>query len=77
MFLKNGSVVDAAVATLFCNGLVNSQSMGLGGGFLMTLYLRDERKAITLDARETAPLQAHRDMFNATEGLSQAGMAAF
>ncbi|KAJ9577927.1 hypothetical protein L9F63_025212, partial [Diploptera punctata] len=73
-FLKNGSVVDAAIATLFCNGLVNSQSMGLGGGFLMTLYLREEQKAITLDARETAPLKAYRDMYNATEGLSQAAV---
>jgi gamma-glutamyltranspeptidase/glutathione hydrolase/leukotriene-C4 hydrolase len=30
--------VDAALAALFCNGVYNSQSMGLGGGFLMTVY---------------------------------------
>ncbi|PSN54339.1 Gamma-glutamyltranspeptidase 1 [Blattella germanica] len=76
MFLRNGSVVDAAVATLFCNGLVNSQSMGLGGGFLMTLYLHDEKKAITLDARESAPLRATHDMYNGTAGLSQEGILA-
>jgi gamma-glutamyltranspeptidase len=30
--------VDAALAALFCNGVYNCQSMGLGGGFLMTVY---------------------------------------
>jgi gamma-glutamyltranspeptidase/glutathione hydrolase/leukotriene-C4 hydrolase len=64
IFLMNGSVVDAAVATLICNGMVNSQSMGLGGGFLMTLYLRESQTAVTLNARESAPLHSNADMFN-------------
>ena len=34
---KGGTAVDAAVATIFCNGVVNPQSMGIGGGFLMTV----------------------------------------
>ena len=36
----NGTAVDAALATLFCNGVVHSQSMGIGGGFIMTIYIR-------------------------------------
>jgi hypothetical protein len=36
----NGTAVDAALATLFCNGVVHSHSMGIGGGFLMTVYIR-------------------------------------
>ena len=37
---ENGTAVDAAVAALVCNGVYNSHSMGLGGGFLLTLYNR-------------------------------------
>ena len=40
ILLKNGTAVDAALATLFCNGVVQSHSMGIGGGFLMTIYIR-------------------------------------
>lgn len=39
------------------------QSMGLGGGFLMTIYIRESKSALTLDAREAAPLKSTPDMF--------------
>jgi gamma-glutamyltranspeptidase/glutathione hydrolase/leukotriene-C4 hydrolase len=71
--LKNGSVVDAAVATLICNGMVNSQSMGLGGGFMMTLYLRGSRTAIVLNAREFAPLKSKPDMYSEDSEKSKYG----
>ena len=51
----NGTAVDAAIATLFCNGLISSHSMGIGGGFLMTIYERSKNKVSTIDAREAAP----------------------
>jgi len=34
----NGTVVDAAIATMLCAGLVNMQSSGIGGGFVATIY---------------------------------------
>lgn len=61
---QSGSAVDAALSSLICNGLMNMQSMGLGGGFLMTIYDRKLRKAVVLNAKETAPLKAHEHMFN-------------
>lgn len=63
MLTRSGNVVDAAIATLFCNGILTAQSLGIGGGFIMNIYLHSERKAFTLNAKEVAPLAAHKDMF--------------
>ncbi|XP_028046427.2 scoloptoxin SSD14 [Monomorium pharaonis] len=61
---RNGSAVDAALAALICNGLVNMQSLGLGGGFLMTIYQRSTRRAFILNAKDRAPLAANSTMYN-------------
>ncbi|XP_030764165.1 glutathione hydrolase 1 proenzyme-like isoform X1 [Sitophilus oryzae] len=73
---KNGTAVDAAIATLFCNGVVTMQSMGLGGGFLMTIYKRDEKKAYFLNAREKAPINAKNELYKDNEKTSQNGPLA-
>lgn len=59
--MKQGSVVDSAIAVLLCNGIVNCHSMGLGGGFLMTLYVN--KTVITLNARESAPTAARNELY--------------
>uniref|UniRef100_A0A0N5BFC2 Gamma-glutamyltranspeptidase 1 n=1 Tax=Strongyloides papillosus TaxID=174720 RepID=A0A0N5BFC2_STREA len=63
ILLKGGNAVDSAVATLLCIGVVNPQSSGLGGGLIMTVYIKKLKKCITLDARETAPKKAFEKMF--------------
>ena len=68
-----GNAMDAAIATLFCIGVVNPQSAGIGGGFLMTIYDSKTGTARCLDARETAPDAATQDMFNGNATLSQTG----
>jgi len=35
---ENGSAVDAAVAALFCLGIHDAQSAGIGGGFHMVVH---------------------------------------
>lgn len=70
---QNGTAVDAAIATLFCNGLMASHSMGIGGGFLMTVYDAKAKKATTIDARETAPKAATQDMYHGNPRLSSVG----
>lgn len=48
---------------MFCSGIVVAQSMGIGGGFVMNLYIHEEKKAYTLNAKEIAPILATEDMF--------------
>lgn len=56
--------MDAALAALICNGLVNMQSLGFGGGFLMTIYDRSASRAFVLNARDRAPLAANSTMYD-------------
>lgn len=55
--------MDASLATLFCEGVTVTQSMGLGGGFIATIYDKASGKVETLIARERAPLASHETMF--------------
>lgn len=48
-------------------------SMGLGGGFFMTIYTKQTNKVETLNAREMAPLDADTDMFAVNASLSSKG----
>lgn len=67
MLDAGGSVADAAIAGLLCEGVASPQSTGLGGGFVMTIYSKQTNHVETLIARDVAPLAATEDMFeNAT-----------
>ncbi|KAI9556606.1 hypothetical protein GHT06_016396 [Daphnia sinensis] len=68
-----GNAVDAAIAALFCNAVVNPQSAGIGGGCHMTIYDPVTQTAKCLDARETAPLAATEDMYEADPSLAKKG----
>lgn len=70
---RGGTAVDSAIATLFCNGLYSSHSMGIGGGFFMTIYHKESGTVQTLDAREVAPSKSTVDMFHGDPNKSQIG----
>jgi hypothetical protein len=40
---KGGSAVDAAIASMLGEGVAVPNTMGLGGGFNMTVYIKDKR----------------------------------
>lgn len=48
-------------------------SMGLGGGFLMTIWDAKRKEAAFLDARETAPMAATEKMFDGNAHLAMYG----
>jgi gamma-glutamyltranspeptidase/glutathione hydrolase len=62
MFEKGGNAVDAAVATAFALAVTQPFSAGIGGGFF-ALLRTDAGEIVALDARETAPAAAERDMY--------------
>jgi gamma-glutamyltranspeptidase/glutathione hydrolase len=57
-----GNAIDAAVATAFAVGVTQPFSAGIGGGAFILVRLANG-ELIALDARETAPAAATRDMY--------------
>lgn len=55
--------MDAAIATMLCDGALCPEYMGIGGGFLMSFYDAKTKKVMSINARETAPAAATSDMF--------------
>ena len=66
---KNGSAVDAAIASLFCVGVVNLHSTGIGGGGFMVYYNATSGKSTFIDYREVAPLKSTVHMFDNASSL--------
>ncbi|XP_067679933.1 glutathione hydrolase 1 proenzyme-like [Haliotis asinina] len=69
----DGNAVDAAIAALLCMSVADPQSMGIGGGFFMTVYNRTTKMSSIIDARETAPAAATQDMFEKNPSQSEKG----
>ena len=62
MLLAGGNAVDAAVATAFALCVTQPFSTGIGGGAFILLRLADG-EVVAVDARETAPAAAEREMY--------------
>jgi gamma-glutamyltranspeptidase/glutathione hydrolase len=56
-----GNAVDASIAAAFSLAVTYPEAGNIGGGGFMLLHMNGESRFI--DYRETAPLQAHRDMY--------------
>lgn len=69
LLARGGHAVDAAIGTLICMGVVLPNSLGLGGGCLMTIYDNVTKQATIIDGREQAPDYAHEAMFSSASPL--------
>jgi gamma-glutamyltranspeptidase / glutathione hydrolase len=59
---RGGNAVDAAVAVGFALAVTYPSAGNIGGSTYMIIHMADGREA-AIDARETAPQAAHRDMY--------------
>ncbi|KAG8523082.1 Glutathione hydrolase 5 proenzyme [Galemys pyrenaicus] len=73
---QDGSPVDAAIASLVCTGVVNPQSMGLGGGVIFTIYSAATGKVEVINARETVPAQCDKKLLEQCEKALPLGTGA-
>ena len=65
--IAGGNAVDAYIAAVVCISIMNPQSAGLGGGHFATIYLKERRQCITINARETAPLSLDAHSYDGHE----------
>ena len=66
---SGGNAIDAAIAVSLALSVSDGHHSGIGGGGFLLIRLADGR-AVAVDARETAPAAAHRDMYLA-EGVHE------
>lgn len=60
---EGGNAFDAAVAVAAALAVVEPSSSGLGGGAFFLIHRAEDGFQTMIDARETAPSKAHRDMY--------------
>jgi len=65
---QGGNAIDAAVAVGFALAVVQPYAGNLGGGGFMLIRHTNSGDEIALDFRETAPMQARRDMYLDAQG---------
>uniref|UniRef100_A0A8D0YEG7 Glutathione hydrolase 5 proenzyme n=1 Tax=Sus scrofa TaxID=9823 RepID=A0A8D0YEG7_PIG len=73
---KHGSPVDATIAALVCTGVVNPQSMGLGGGVIFTIYNATTGRVEVINARERVPASHVAGLLDQCEQAQPLGTGA-
>ncbi|GMT08788.1 hypothetical protein PFISCL1PPCAC_85, partial [Pristionchus fissidentatus] len=71
---KGGNAVDSAIATLFCVGVTNPQSSGIGGGHFMQIYGENGKMSVTLQQKKTyRQTDRHTQSFPISGGIPFTG----
>ena len=67
---RGGSLVDGAIGSMLCLGVINSMASGIGGGGYMVVVNAETGAREVIDFRDRAPLAAHRLMYVNTTDAS-------
>jgi gamma-glutamyltranspeptidase/glutathione hydrolase len=73
MLKQGGNAFDAAIAVSAALAVVEPASSGVGGGGFYLLRVAADGRNVMVDARETAPAAATRDMYLGADGKPRPG----
>ena len=77
MLKAGGNAVDAAVATGFCNIVMEPYNATIGGMGYMVLHLAEEGRTIGVDFNARAPKRARPDMFEVLGPAPAGGISVY
>lgn len=63
MIEEGGSAADSIISVLLCEGVVLPHAIGVGGGFIATIYNKEKGIVESLVAREMAPAASYPEMY--------------
>ncbi|KAK5975395.1 hypothetical protein GCK32_005652 [Trichostrongylus colubriformis] len=76
VLIRGGNAVDAAIATVICEGGLRPHATGFGGGMVMLLHDRDINETTVISAYSSAPRSVTEETFAINHALAEIGYSS-